>query len=44
MDDHAEYAEDEGMEYQDEEEFIHEAEWGAGREAAVDDEADETMD
>jgi len=30
--------------YGEEEEFVHEAEWGAGREAAIDDEEDNTMD
>ncbi|EJT46076.1 hypothetical protein A1Q2_01378 [Trichosporon asahii var. asahii CBS 8904] len=42
MNETAEYAEDEEM-YQ-EEEFVHEAEWGAAREGGVDDEEDNTMD
>lgn len=42
MNETAEYAEDEEM-YQ-EEEFVHEAEWGAAREGGVDDEEDNTME
>lgn len=43
MNETAEYAEDEEM-YQQEEEFVHEAEWGPNREGGVDDEEDNTME
>lgn len=42
MDDAANFDEEE-MAYQ-EEEFVHEAEWGPGKEAAADDEEDNTME
>jgi hypothetical protein len=42
MEDAAAYAEEEMM-YQ-EQEFVHEAEWGADKEAAADDEEDNTME
>jgi hypothetical protein len=43
MEDAAAYAEEEEMMYQ-EQEFVHEAEWGADKEAAADDEEDNTME
>ncbi|GMK55461.1 hypothetical protein CspeluHIS016_0205170 [Cutaneotrichosporon spelunceum] len=43
LEDAAAYAEEEEMMYQ-EQEFVHEAEWGADKEAAADDEEDNTMD
>ncbi|RSH83208.1 uncharacterized protein EHS24_006872 [Apiotrichum porosum] len=42
LDDTAEYGQDE--EGYEEEEYVYEAEWGAGREGAIDDEEDNTMD
>lgn len=44
MEDAAAYAEEEEMMYAEEEEFVHEAEWGPGKEAAADDEEDNTME
>ncbi|KAL7422152.1 hypothetical protein Q5752_002796 [Cryptotrichosporon argae] len=35
---------EEMMNQQEEEQYVHEAEWGAGKEAAIDDAADEAMD
>lgn len=43
MEDAGGYDEEEELAYQ-EEEFVHEAEWGPGKEAAADDEEDNTME
>lgn len=43
MEDAAAYAEEEEMMYQ-EQEFVHDAEWGAEKEAPADDEEDNTME
>jgi hypothetical protein len=42
MDEQGDY--DEEAMYAEEEEFVHEAEWGANREGAIDDEEDTAME